>query len=146
MPKRIALVAIGVTRKGITVYPPVGTDKDGEPFDFTAEEITELEALQKANDMPMLRKLRNEGNEESTPALSGTVTPAASLSKPDAPAAPAPSGEKTFTVENSAAELKAEAESRGLDYSGLKTKAQLVELLATNPAKSEAPAVEDEDL
>lgn len=155
MPKMIPLAAIGVTRKGVTVYPPVGTDKDGEPFDFTADEISQIQAMEKANDVQMLRKLRNEGSDDSgTAALDnhgqngqGSVE----LTKNTQSAAPAaaPTAPKTFTVANSAAELKAEASARGLDFSTLKTKAELVALLDANPAKAEdAPSEEeaDEDL
>lgn len=129
MPKRIALVAIGVTRDGKTVYPEVGTDKDGVPFDFSAEEITYLEKLQKDNDIPMLRALRNEGSDSSSDTDVDPTAP------------------KTFTLNDKADVLKAEAAARGLDFSAAKTKADLVALLDANPAKSEGTtATEDEDL
>ncbi len=117
MPKRIPVVAIGVTRNGKTVYPTIG-----QVFDFTAEEITEINALEKASGVQHYRKPINEGGEED---LGGDG--AVDLSKLNL------------------TQLKAEAETRGVDITGLgdkATKAQIVEALTA----AAAPAAEDEDL
>lgn len=118
MPKRIPVVAIGVTRNGVTVYPTVG-----KVFDFTAEEVAEINALEKASKVQHIRKPINEGGEEDLGGTDGPVD----LSKLNL------------------AQLKAEAEARGVDITGLgdkATKAQIVEALTA----AAAPAVEDEDL
>ena len=126
MPRLIALAAIGVTRNGNTIYPPVGSNLDGEPFDFTDEEVAQIRAVEKSNDVVMLRELRNEG-------------PSASSN-----AAVDPNAPQTFTLANTGNELKAEATARGLDFSTLKTKAELVALLDANPVKTEAAETEED--
>jgi hypothetical protein len=67
MPKRIPLGAIGVTREGKTVYPAIGTDKTGEPFDFTPEELAEIAKLEKASGTQLVRKLIVEDNSAPAP-------------------------------------------------------------------------------
>lgn len=116
MPKRIPVVAIGVTRNGVTVYPTVG-----KVFDFTAEEVAEINALEKASKVQHIRKPINEGGEED---LGGTGDALVISTK--------------LTV----AQLTSEAEKRGVDLTGLgeaPTKAQIV-------AAIEAKAAEAEDL
>lgn len=113
MPKRIPVVAIGVTRNGKTVYPTIG-----QVFDFTAEEITEINALEKASGVQHYRKPINEGGEED---LGG-------------------SGDVTDITKMNLAQLKAEAEKRAVDISGLgekATKAQIVEALTVAAAAAE---------
>lgn len=116
MPKRIPVVAIGVTRNGKTVYPTIG-----QVFDFTAEEITEINGLEKASGVQHYRKPINEGGEED---LGG-------------------SGEAlVISTKLTVAQLTSEAEKRGVDLAGLgdaPTKAQIV-------AAIEAKAAEAEDL
>lgn len=122
MPKLIPLVSIGVTRDGKTVTPDVGNELNGVPFDFTAEEVAQIRLLEISTKTTMLRSPRNEGGEDEQ-----TV--------------------KVFTVNDKADVLKAEATARGLDFSGLKTKAELVKLLDENPVQATGDeAVEDEDL
>lgn len=122
MPKLIPLASIGVTRDGKTHYPEVGNELNGVPFEFTAEEVAQIRLLEISSKTAMLRNPRNEGGDEGS-----TV--------------------KVFTVADKADVLKAEATARGLDFSGLKSKAELVKLLDENPAKAAADeAVEDEDL
>lgn len=117
MPKRIALVAIGVTRNGKTIYPEIG-----KSFDFTAEEVAELNALGKASKIAHIRVPVNEdptgGNEEPGDG---------------------PVDLSTLKL----AELRAEADTRGVDISELgekATKAQIIEAL------NAAANVEEEDL
>lgn len=55
MPKRIPLVAIGVTRDGKTIYPEVG-----KVFDFTNDEARDLNGLGKATGNPLIRQPQNE--------------------------------------------------------------------------------------
>jgi L-ribulose-5-phosphate 3-epimerase UlaE len=59
MPKRIPLSAIGVSReingKNVTVYPEIG-----KVFDFTADELTELKAIEKASASQLVRQPTNE--------------------------------------------------------------------------------------
>lgn len=145
MPKRILLAAIGFTRNGQTVYPPIGDATNGEPFDLTNEELAQIEAIEKRDDVVMLRALRNEGTDSAAPAA---ATKAAATTAPAASTV-APTEAPTFTVANTGAELKAEATKRGLDFSTLKSKADLVALLDANPAKPAEPSGEqgdDEDL
>jgi len=116
MPKRIPVVAIGVTRNGVTVYPTIG-----QVFDFTAEEVAEINGLEKASKTQHIRKPINEGGEED---LGGTGDALVISTK--------------LTV----AQLTSEAEKRGVDLTGLgdaPTKAQIV-------AAIEAKAAEAEDL
>jgi len=106
MPKRIALGAIGVTRDGKTVYPPIGTATAGVPFDFTADELTEITALEKASGSVLVRKIINEastGEEE-------------------------PTGEKALT-DMTVKELQAEAAKREIDLGAAKTKAEILAVI-----------------
>ena len=122
MPKLIPLASIGVTRDGKTHYPEVGTELDGVPFDFTAEEVSQIRALEKSSKTTMLRSPRNEGGQDEDESTA-----------------------KVFTVADKADVLKAEATARGLDFSGLKTKAELVALLDANPAKEADDETEGEE-
>lgn len=116
MPKRIALGAIGVSRNGVTVYPPIGTETTGEAFDFTAEEIAEINGLEKASGNRLFRKLIAEGDEGSSAAE--PVVKQLSAMNLD--------------------ELKAEAASRNLDLGTATTKAEIRTVIEA--------AVEAEDL
>lgn len=98
MPKRIALGAIGVTREGKTVYPPIGTATTGEAFDFTSDELAEISALEKSSGNQLVRKLLSEGSDDTV--------------------------EKTLEKMN-LEELKAEAVSRGVDIGDATTKAAI---------------------
>ena len=102
MPKRIALGAIGVTRDGKTVYPPIGTEVSGEAFDFTAEELAEIAGLEKASGNRLVRKLIAEGDDGSAQVQ-------------------APKALSAMNLE----ELKAEAASRNLDLGTATTKAEI---------------------
>lgn len=117
MPKRIPVVAIGVTRNGKTVYPTIG-----QVFDFTAEEITEINALEKASGVQHYRKPINEGSEADDAGGTGEAL--------------------VISTKLTVAQLTSEAEKRGVDLAGLgdaPTKAQIV-------AAIEAKAAEAEDL
>lgn len=103
MPKRIPLGAIGVTREGKTVYPTVG-----QVFDFTSEEVAEINALEKASGNQLIRK----------PIVEESDSGAA----PSAPVA------KELSAMN-LAELTAEAAARGVELGEAKTKAQIVAVI-----------------
>lgn len=106
MPKRIALAAIGLTRDGKTVYPEIGTATTGTPFDFTADELTEITALEKASGNVLIRKLNNEG--------------AVDVGDDNADKALA-----DMTVK----ELQAEAAKREIDLGAAKTKAEILAVI-----------------
>lgn len=102
MPKRIPLGAIGVTRDGKTVYPTVG-----EVFDFTAEELADIRALEKASKSNLVRN----PIVESSDADQGGAAVTKEL------------GQMNL------AELKAEAADRGVELGEATTKAQIVAVL-----------------
>ena len=108
MPKRIALGAIGVTRDGKTVYPPVGDANSGTPFDFTNEELNDIRALEKASGNQLVRKILNEN---VAPADDGEGDEGKALSE--------------MTVK----ELQAEAASREIDLGAAKTKAEILAVI-----------------
>lgn len=116
MPKRIALGAIGVSRDGKTVYPPIGTEVSGEAFDFTAEEIAEITALEKASGNRLVRKLIAEGDDGSA-AAAAAAKPLSAMNLD---------------------ELKAEAAARSIDLGAAATKAEIRTVIEA--------AVEAEDL
>lgn len=102
MPKRIPLGSIGVSRNGVTVYPPIGTETTGEAFDFTAEEIAEINGLEKASGNRLFRKLIAEGDDNSAPAEAPKALSAMNLD-----------------------ELKAEAAARNIELGAATTKAEI---------------------
>lgn len=55
MPKKVPLVSIGVARDGKTVYPPIG-----KPFDFTKEEVADMDKLAKSDRKEYYRDPLNE--------------------------------------------------------------------------------------
>lgn len=140
MPRLIALGAIGVTRNNVTVYPEIGTQESGVPFDFTDDEVKAIRETEKLLDTVLLRKPRNEDTAQPASAPAAPTN----LDKSGAGAAADLAAVKTFTTDNTGAELKAEADRRGLDYSKLKTKADLVALLDANPAKVEGDESNEE--
>jgi len=111
MPKRIALGSIGLTRDGQTVYPEIGTESTGKPFDFTAEELTQIAALEKQTGNQLVRKILNEGASDDTAAVTKTL------------------GEMNL------AELKAEAAAREVNLGDASTKAQIVAVLEAAEAE-----------
>lgn len=58
MPKKVPLISIGVAREGKTVFPPIG-----QPFDFTKEEVADMEALSKKDGNTYFRNPVNEGGD-----------------------------------------------------------------------------------
>lgn len=102
MAKRIPLGGIGVTRevggKKTTMYPKIG-----EVFDFTAEEMEQIIALEKASGNQLIRKPKNED-----PAQASGEDTATDLSK--------------MTV----AQLKEEAVRREVDLGAATTKAEIL--------------------
>lgn len=64
MPKKVPLVAIGVKREGVTIYPKVG-----EPFDFTDAELKDLTKLSKETKSDYFRSTVNEdGSKDDKPS------------------------------------------------------------------------------
>ena len=112
MPKRVPLSAIGVSRHGKTIYPTVG-----EAFEFTGDEIAEINALAKASGETLIRKPKNE--DVSLPVSSDEVAELADM-----------------TV----AQLKTAAAERGVDLGEATRKDQILAVLEA------AAAAADEDL
>lgn len=110
MPKRIPLGAIGVTRNGKTVYPAIGTATTGEPFDFTADELAEITALEKASGNQLVRKLIVEDTSGAdTTNQSGAET------------------KVTLTLANTKKELQAAAAERQIEFVEADSKEVLLE-------------------
>lgn len=63
MPKKVPLISIGVAREGKTVFPPID-----QPFDFTKEEVADMEALSKKDGNTYFRNPVNEGADEEVAA------------------------------------------------------------------------------
>lgn len=59
MPKKIPLVSVRVSRDGVSVTPPIGA-----VFDFTKEELADLEKLSKATGTDYVRDPVNEAPAE----------------------------------------------------------------------------------
>lgn len=106
MPKRIPLGSIGVTRDKKTVYPKVG-----EPFDFTAEEVAQINALEKKSGNKLFRKPVNEDPGQNTPP-----------SDPD-------DDSKVDYTKKTVPELKALAEERKIDLGEASKKDDIVAVL-----------------
>lgn len=113
MPKRIPLGAIGVTRNGKTVYPTIG-----EVFDFTSDEVAELNALEKSSKTQLIRK----------PIVEGAADDQGNGGAPVA---------KELSAMN-LEELKVEAARRNIELGEAKTKAEIRALIEA--------AIEAEDL
>jgi hypothetical protein len=63
MPKKVPLVSIGVARNGKTIFPEIG-----KPFDFTAEEIADMDNATKASGVTHYRDPLNEVADEPVAA------------------------------------------------------------------------------
>lgn len=111
MPKRIPLGAIGVTRNGKTVYPTIG-----QVFDFTSDEVAEINGLEKASGTQLMRK------------------PIVEASTDESNTAPVAKALSAMNLE----ELTAEAAKRELPLGEAKTKAEIRTLIEA--------AIETEDL
>jgi len=61
MPIRIPLCQIGVSRNGTTIFPKIS-----EPFEFTAEEVTEINELQTRTGKKFFDKIVIEDNPVGT--------------------------------------------------------------------------------
>lgn len=122
MPKRVPLGAIGVTRGGKTVYPDIG-----KPFDFTSDEVDQINALQKASGNLLFRKLVNEDQQASDSAGDSNES------------------HQTLPVDyskNTVVELKAIAAERSIDLGEATKKDDIVAVLVA----ADKAAAEEEDL
>lgn len=63
MPKKVPLISIGVARDGKTVFPEIG-----KPFDFSKEEVSDMEALAKADKKEYFRDPVNEDGDAAPAA------------------------------------------------------------------------------
>lgn len=61
MPKKVPLISIGVKRGDDTVYPEIG-----KPFDFTKEEIADIEKMAKAAKTSYFRDTVNEDGDDDS--------------------------------------------------------------------------------
>lgn len=55
MPNKVPLARVGVSRQGVTIYPEIG-----KPFDFTKEEIADMNALTAKTQIDYYRSPVNE--------------------------------------------------------------------------------------
>lgn len=121
MPKRVPLGSIGVTRDKKTVYPEIG-----KPFDFTADELSEINALSKASGNELVRKLVNEEGS------AGATAPSSSAAEGSG---------QVILADLTVPQLKDLAAARGVDLGDATKKDDIIAKLG-----AAAPAAEDDDL
>lgn len=114
MPKRIPLGTIGVTRDNKTVYPKIG-----QLFDFTADEVAQINALEKSSGNKLFRKPVNEDQS------AGPTT------------APLAASDKVDYSKKTVPELKEIAASREIDLGEATKKDDIVALLVAADTKLE---------
>ena len=128
MPLRVPVQSIGVSRDGKTVYPEIG-----KAFNFTASEVEEINALQKASGEEIYRKPTNE-----TEGVAAPAAPAA----PVAPAAPTKTLGEVYTVP----QLKELAAAKNIDLGEATKKDDIVAILSAAGVTVEPEASEEDDI
>lgn len=75
MPKKVPLVSIGVSRDGVTVNPPVG-----KAFDFTVDELRDLDKMSSTTLVDYYRDTLNEDATQNSAAGDSRAAQAALIS------------------------------------------------------------------